>query len=122
MLQWLTEAAVIRDQSPEEIVRRVLMMNFASIFTTSTVSQSSIPQCVADLSIVQSLTHALLHLAAEPTYVEMLRDEIEPVIAAEGWSKTSLNKMRKLDSFLRESQRYNGTNLGKSHLFKLRLS
>ncbi|KAI0095013.1 cytochrome P450 [Irpex rosettiformis] len=94
VLQWVVEAAVARGQGPEEIMEMMLLMNFASIFTTST-----------------SLTHALLHLAAEPAYVQMLREEVEQIVEAEGWSKGSMNKMRKLDSFLRESQRYNGTNL-----------
>ncbi|KAI0814828.1 cytochrome P450 [Irpex lacteus] len=94
VLQWLIEAAVARKQSSEKIMERVLLMNFASIFTTST-----------------SLTHALLHLAAQPEYIQVLRDEVESIVGAEGWSKGSLNKMRKVDSFLRESQRYNGTNL-----------
>ena len=47
----------------------------------------------------------------------MLRDEVETIVAAEGWSKSSMGKMQKLDSFLRESQRYNGTNLGKLLIF-----
>jgi cytochrome P450 len=66
------------------------------------------------LFLTQSLTHALHHLAAEPRYVQMLRNEVETIIASDGWSKQSLGKMRKLDSFLKESQRYNGTNVGQS--------
>ena len=37
-----------------------------------------------------------------------LRAEIEPIVAADGWTKAAMGKMWKLDSFLRESQRYNG--------------
>ena len=46
-----------------------------------------------------------------PEYFQPLRDEIEPIIAREGWTKTGMGKMHKLDSFLRESIRYNGINL-----------
>ena len=38
----------------------------------------------------------------------MLREEVEPVVAEHGWSKVALAKMRKLDSFLREAQRFEG--------------
>lgn len=56
----------------------------------------------------QSFTHALLHLAAHPEYILPLREEVERVIESEGWTKTAMQKIRKVDSFLRESQRFNG--------------
>ena len=54
---------------------------------------------------LQTFTHALYNLAAYTQYIEPLREEVEEVVAAEGWSKASLGKMRKLDSFLKESMR-----------------
>ena len=57
------------------------------------------------------MTHALFDLAAAPQYLQPLREEIEPIIAAEGWTKAAMGKMWKLDSFLRESQRFNGIGL-----------
>jgi len=56
----------------------------------------------------QSVTHALFHLAASPKYQQRLRDEIEALIADEGWTKASIGKMKKLDSFLKECLRFNG--------------
>ncbi|KAI0348326.1 cytochrome P450 [Trametopsis cervina] len=94
MLQWVIEMARPRGYQVPQIVRLVLLLNFASIFTTGT-----------------SLTHLLYHLAAEPKYVRMLREEIEPVIQSEGFTKASLAKLRKLDSFMRETARYNGANI-----------
>ena len=47
-------------------------------------------------------------LAAHPEYAQPLRDEIAPIIAADGWTKAALGKMWKVDSFLKESHRYNG--------------
>ena len=61
----------------------------------------------------QSMTHALYHLAASPEYQQLLREEVEPLVSAEGWSKATMGKMRKLDSFMKESQRYNGISLSK---------
>ena len=60
----------------------------------------------------QSLTHALFDLAAAPEYIQPLREEIESVLAVEGWTKIAMGKMWKLDSFLKESQRVNGLTLG----------
>lgn len=45
-----------------------------------------------------------------PHFIKPLREEIENVIAEDGWTKTAMGKMWKLDSFMRESQRYNGIN------------
>lgn len=37
-----------------------------------------------------------------------MREEVEAIIREEGWTKVALGKMRKIDSFLRESQCFNG--------------
>ncbi|KAF9269386.1 cytochrome P450 [Marasmius fiardii PR-910] len=77
--------------SVEDIAIRVLAMNFAAIHTTS-----------------MSFTHALYHLAANPHVTEPLRNEVEAVIAKEGWSKAAMVQLRLMDSFLKESQRHVG--------------
>jgi hypothetical protein len=47
----------------------------------------------------------LYRLLDNPEYVEPLRQEVEAVIAEEGWTKAGMDKMHKIDSFVRESQR-----------------
>jgi len=37
-----------------------------------------------------------------------MRKEIESIVSREGWSKSSLDKMHKLDSFIKESLRMSG--------------
>ena len=54
----------------------------------------------------------IYHLAEKPHLLTPLREEIEATIAADGWTATALGKMRKLDSILRETLRYNGLALG----------
>jgi Cytochrome P450 len=54
---------------------------------------------------MQVLTQVLCRLVSNPEYIEPLRQEVEAVIAEEGWTKTGIDKMRKLDSILRETQR-----------------
>uniref|UniRef100_A0A093VCQ8 Ent-kaurene oxidase n=1 Tax=Talaromyces marneffei PM1 TaxID=1077442 RepID=A0A093VCQ8_TALMA len=56
------------------------------------------------------LSHALFDLAAYPEYQAPLREEVQTVLRTEPngvWTKSGLAKLRKLDSFLKESQRMN---------------
>ena len=54
------------------------------------------------------MTQALYHLACNFEWQTELREEVEEVVRANGWSKAAMGKMRKIDSFLREQQRYTG--------------
>ena len=56
----------------------------------------------------QSITHAIYHLAERPELLQPLREEIEPLVNEEGWTKNAMGKMWKLDSVFRESSRYHG--------------
>ena len=60
---------------------------------------------------MQVFKHAILQLADNPLYAEAIRAQSEPLVEAEGWTKASLSKMTKLDAFLKESQRFNGSDL-----------
>ncbi|PCH34175.1 cytochrome P450 [Wolfiporia cocos MD-104 SS10] len=91
LLMWLIEEADKSKLSIDIIVQGLLLSNFAAIHTSS-----------------NSITHALYHLAAHPEYMQPLREEIEAVLKEHRWTKISIGKMRKLDSFMRESQRLSG--------------
>ena len=67
----------------------------------------------------QAFNHAILHLADEPAIALAIREQTEKIVDEEGWTKVSLSKMTKLDAFLRESQRLNGSNLRGSYLVTL---
>ena len=47
-------------------------------------------------------------MSISPEYMQPLREEVESVIAEQGWTRASLLSMRKLDSFLRETFRISG--------------
>ncbi|KZT30762.1 cytochrome P450 [Neolentinus lepideus HHB14362 ss-1] len=91
MITWLIEEAQGEERSVRNWALRILTVNFAAIHTSST-----------------SFTHALFHLAANPQFIQPLREEVEDIVNKEGWSRASLQKMRRIDSFLKESMRYNG--------------
>ncbi|KAI1787506.1 cytochrome P450 [Ganoderma leucocontextum] len=94
VLQWIIDEAVRRNQSDVSILERIFLVNFAAIHTSS-----------------NSITHVLYDLAAMPECIQPLREEIEAVVATDGWSKAAIDKMRKLDSIFRESSRYHGISL-----------
>lgn len=57
-----------------------------------------------------TMTHIFFDLAAHPEYLDPLRAEIKQVISEEPdgvLSKTAMPKLKKLDSFMKESQRMN---------------
>ena len=59
--------------------------------------------------MTQTSTQVLYRLLSNPEYIEPLRQEIEAAVAEEGWTKAGMDKMHKLDSFLRETQRIDGS-------------
>ena len=90
-LQWMMDAAVGDDGTSEKLAHRQLI-TFLGAAHTSTMAG----------------THACYDLAAMPEYVEPLRDEISGLLNEDGgWGPNTPSKMRKMDSFLRESQRVN---------------
>lgn len=59
----------------------------------------------------QLMANVLFDLAARPEYVPELREEIKSVLEKHDgeWTIESMSELRKLDSFIKESQRYNPT-------------
>ena len=98
LLQWMMDAANQNDGQPHKLAHRQLLLSLASIHTTT-----------------MSAAHCLYDMCARPKYFEPLRQEAIDVTREDGgWQKTTLNKMRKLDSFLKESQRVNPPSLCRS--------
>jgi hypothetical protein len=50
-----------------------------------------------------------------------MREEADRIIAEEGWTKAAMGRMRKIDSFLKESQRLNSIGTSKSPMSGLEL-
>jgi hypothetical protein len=56
-------------------------------------------------------------MAASPQYIDELREEVIDLTSTGDWSKAAIDRMRKLDSFVRETQRISGIQNGKLILF-----
>ena len=97
-LQGMMDEAKDKDDVHEKLAHRELIMGLASVHTTT-----------------MAAAHFLYDLCARPEYVAPLREEISGVLEEDaGWQKMTVHKMRKLDSFLKESQRLNPASLRES--------
>ncbi|ESK83170.1 cytochrome p450 [Moniliophthora roreri MCA 2997] len=89
LLSWLLDEAKGYQRSLDDLVMRILTINFGAIHTTT-----------------MSVTTTISVLGVYPQYIPELRNEIEAVVAEHGWTKAAMGQMRKLDSFLKEVQRF----------------
>ncbi|KAH7906708.1 cytochrome P450 [Hygrophoropsis aurantiaca] len=107
MLAWLMDEAEGDERSVRLLAQRMLTVNFSAIHASPfPFMHTANPMLMS--SFFADIIPSLYHLAANPQYVQPLREEIEAVVAKEGWSKIAMTKMRKVDSFLKETQRYDG--------------
>jgi hypothetical protein len=53
----------------------------------------------------QTFIRVFYHLLGHPEYINPLREEVEAVVAEAGWTKAGMDKMHKIDSFIRETLR-----------------
>jgi gliotoxin biosynthesis cytochrome P450 monooxygenase len=86
-----------------------------------TVKELSRDQLLATFASIYNLSNALTYIlfdlaAAEPDVVEQMRAEVMEHVGVDGViTKMNLPKLRKLDSFAKESQRLCPPSLGKMH-------
>lgn len=89
LLQFMDDEAVGVDARPDKLAGRTLILTLASSHTTS-----------------MAACQALFQMCQNPEYIPELRVEVQRIIEEDqGLRKTSLTKMWKLDSFIKESQR-----------------
>ncbi|TVY48026.1 Cytochrome P450 monooxygenase [Lachnellula occidentalis] len=94
-LQWMMDGANEHDGEPHRLAHRLLILTLAAVHTTS-----------------MAATQTLFDLCARPEYIVPLQEEVlQAVTEDNGFQKPTLTKLRKLDSFMRESQRLNPPSL-----------
>lgn len=88
----------IDELEPHRIAMRICPLNFASIHTTAITAHSALIDV----------------LGADPSVLEALREEASRIYSEDGqqWTKNGLARMYKIDSAIRESQRYSTMALG----------
>jgi len=88
---WMVEVAKGRDV---DYVAGQLSLSLAAIHTTS-----------------EALTLAIMDICSFPSLLQPLREEVIRELGENGWSKTALYKLRLMDAFLKESQRFHPASL-----------
>lgn len=101
MLEWIRKRAAKQNDSSvdfREQAKIQLLTATAAIHTTRLAT-----------------LHVLFDLAARPEYMDPLREELQEVLAETNGvlTKQTLTHLKKLDSFMKESQRHNPPSLGK---------
>ena len=104
-LTWLIDESTGEDKEDWPVTARIFIVNLAAIHTSSMVSLPTNNHANIGSFIIQAITHALLDLAANPEYLKPLREEVDEVTKREGWTKSALDQMHRIDSFVKESQR-----------------
>lgn len=89
-VRWLSEAAEGEDARPDAIALKILFLIVSSMHTSAITA-----------------IHILYDICAHPEFLEELRAEALEEIGANGWTETSLLRLRKMESFLKESGRTN---------------
>lgn len=101
-LQWMMDAAVGEEAKSDKLAH-LLVIVFLAAAHTSTMAG----------------THVCYDLCAMPEYIEPLRNEIRGLLREDGdWSPTTPARMRKMDSFFRESQRLSPPSIRKATKIK----
>jgi len=90
------------------------MLNLGSVRGTTIVPLMSVE------ANFKNFLHMLYNLVAYPEYVEPLREEIISLLSSDGWNKSTISKMRKLDSFVKETFRLHPTGASMPQLSLLR--
>ncbi|KAF2661050.1 cytochrome P450 monooxygenase-like protein [Lophiostoma macrostomum CBS 122681] len=107
LLSWMMEIATPEESRPQDLAHLEVVISLASIHTSQ-----------------MNAVHILYDLAERPEYIAILRDEIAANIQEDGpflrWTKSSFSKLKKLDSFMRESQRVNPPTLLSYHRVMLK--
>lgn len=95
-LQWMMDGADENDAMPEKLALRELIMGLASVHTTT-----------------MAAAHALYDMCQHREYFDELREELRTVLfsSGSGWKQQAPDKLRKMDSFLKESQRLSPASL-----------
>ncbi|KAJ6570329.1 cytochrome P450 [Mycena sp. CBHHK59/15] len=107
LISWLLDAAPPERCTVPSLVLHILSFNMTAILHRWCVLYRLITVRLTH-SPNKTFTHAIYDLAAFPEYASAMREEAAHAVRADGWSATALANMHKIDSFLPESQRFNG--------------
>lgn len=106
MIEWFMQRYKNNQPTKQQLGRDQLLATFASIYNLS-----------------NALSYIIYDLAGYPEHIQEMRQELVDVVGEGGViDKQTLPRLRKLDSFARESQRMNPPSLGKQltlHIFHL---
>lgn len=94
LLSWMMEIATPAERDAASLAHLEVGMSLASIHTSQ-----------------MNAVHFLYDMIACPEYLKPIQEEIQTAVHEDGpwmaWAKPTFSKLRRLDSFMRKSQRFN---------------
>lgn len=110
-----------KDTDPDSLTARLLLLTAAAVSPFPALARKEVKlRSVANIifnilrhpqlhTSSMAITHAVFDLCAMPEYVEPLRAEAQAMLARDNgeWQFSTIKGLRRLDSFLKESQRVN---------------
>ncbi|KAF8807759.1 cytochrome P450 [Phlegmacium glaucopus] len=94
---------------PNDLLSWILQDN-ANQVSTENIASNLLDICFSTNTMLSlSFTQVLYHIAANHQYVIPMRQEIDSISRRDGWTKDALDKMSKVDSFIKESMRLTST-------------
>ncbi|KAJ5885887.1 hypothetical protein N7504_011723 [Penicillium tannophilum] len=90
-----------KGRQPENTSNGLTELDIAQLLAANTFG--------ASFNTTVVLVQCLCELATRPEYVNLIREEVTSILEANNniWTKEGIDSMRKLDSFIKESHRYN---------------
>jgi hypothetical protein len=104
MVTWVMD----RTSDVDSIVSAFIFVDIAANSTLAMVCRWRIHgqnPSSANSCVVQTWLQALYYMTSYPQYLPILREEAAQVIGECGWTKGGIDRLEKLDSFIRETQR-----------------
>ncbi|KAF7784013.1 hypothetical protein Agabi119p4_178 [Agaricus bisporus var. burnettii] len=88
MITWFLTHDAKAEMPIDELANHILLVNYLAVHPMSTI-----------------MIRAFRNLARYPEYAREMRLEVERIHRRDGWSKSAIDKMQRVDSFLKETMR-----------------
>lgn len=105
MITWFLSYDTKSEMPIDELVGHILLVNYLAVYPMVKVCPRSTELSTDLYSRFQVMIQAFRNLARHPDSAKILRLEVEKIVRQDGWSKVAIDKMHRLDSFLKETLR-----------------
>lgn len=126
VLEKRRQEKVARMEKGLEPIKYVDALDWMEIAAKGRPYDAAVAQQMLSLAAVHTMsdmmTQVMYDIYDKPELIQEMREEVISVIRAEGWKKTTLYKLRLMDSVLKESQRLKPAAIGILYIHRVLLA